>query len=782
VLKKFNFFYLSIIFFKMKNKLLIPFFACCIVTAAYGQLYPVSLNDRIDQSTLIIEGKVIEKRSYTTDKGDIFTANKIKIMSVLKGIITEKELTVTTYGGESGGFVQTWTHMLTLQLQDYGLFCLTPTHLPTEQGQTAPIFEVYAGIQGFLKFRQNDSKAWTAQDPFNVYRNIDTDLFKCIAQRTGKSAVMMNPSLLQNGIRYHFRDMDFDGVTLRFNIYVNSLIGTKSLYKANIQFEYNDFFGTSIASNPTFLQDAGISLSNVYDLATLNLTTQKAQIELLTVGSINQLTSIGPDEQLMAKGAIPVQNLLSNPSVVYDLPAMQLLSKYYENGLIKNFENVLVEGEWGNGELLSPVIRNFFPKVVGAGIKDTITIVGSDFGTTRGTSRVQFYNAHLGDSLVDWVSAVDSRYIFWSDTLIKVVVPSIAESGTSGTIDENNYAGTGTIRVRTGFFFWQTAESADTLTVKFCVQNGKSGIANRPANTDYWVVLSNINMLGGYSLYYAKNFKALVGATNAFDRALTAWRCTTLVNFTIKDSATITPAAGACRIDMASLPPGTATTLAATQPSANACVATASTTSIIGVYRPRFSISFNQALLWHTALAMPSTLPADTYDLESRAVHEIGHAHLLKHSNNHNDLMYFTDLTPPYRRSIEPFDLAGGIWAIDHSTIPVNVTGNNCKPQMIKINYSDCVIRTETVEINGKTLNILIFPTIFEDKVTIKIDNNTEPLHFRILNTLGQVLQIGTIHSDMEQVTLNPQLPVGIYYVSIGTQQQTLITKKIIKK
>jgi hypothetical protein len=292
-----------------------------------------------------------------------------------------------------------------------------------------------------------------------------------------------------------------------------------------------------------------------------------------------------------------------------------------------------------------------------------------------------------------------------------------------------------------------------------------------------------MNSLGGYSLYYASNFKSINGATNAFERALSTWRCATLVNFTLKNSAAIVPPTNACRIDMASLPVGTTTTIASTSPTITVCYSTAPT-MMRAIYQSRFKISFNNNLLWHTSSTMP-TLPTNIFDMQTNATHEIGHAHLLNHSNNYNDLMYFTNLTPPYKRDIDSFDLAGGLWTIKYSTIftiPNNAAGNTCKPPMIKINPADCLISTEIVEMNGETFNIAVFPTLFEVKITIQINDYAKCIDFQILNTLGQVIKKGQVCADMEQIPLGDYLPTGIYYVNIRLQQQTILTKKIIKK
>ena len=43
------------------------------------------LANKIEKSTLVVEGKVVETRCFRAEDGYIYTANKIKLSSILKG-------------------------------------------------------------------------------------------------------------------------------------------------------------------------------------------------------------------------------------------------------------------------------------------------------------------------------------------------------------------------------------------------------------------------------------------------------------------------------------------------------------------------------------------------------------------------------------------------------------------------------------------------------------------------------------------------------------------------
>ena len=150
----------------------------------FGQLYEVSLDEKIEKSTLIAEGKIVETKCYRADNGDIYTANKVKIVSILKGEHPEKFLTITTWGGELDGEIQTWTHLLTIGTGDYGLFFLEPSRVPAIPNSAFTIsFDVYSGVQGFLAFVQNDARAWVAHEPFHTYTDIPEKFLKLSIER-----------------------------------------------------------------------------------------------------------------------------------------------------------------------------------------------------------------------------------------------------------------------------------------------------------------------------------------------------------------------------------------------------------------------------------------------------------------------------------------------------------------------------------------------------------------------------------------------------------------------
>lgn len=505
----------------------------------FGQLCEVSLNEKIQKSSLIVEGRVVESKCYRADDETIYTAHKIKVSALLKGEYREGFLTVTTWGGELDGEKQTWTHLLTLEIGDYGIFFLEPTRVKSiEDSNFQEFFDVYSGVQGFLAFAQNDAKAWVAYEPFHIYLDIENDIYGRIARTTGQGIINVNKdsNVPRSGVRYHFTDIGFDGTSVTFNVYVNSLVGTKKLYNSGIQIGYNSaFFGANLATNGNLvLQEDGISQSSTYDLTQSNTTSSKVKIELMPIGVLTGLSTIGATEQLLAKGTITVQNLLADPGITYDITEMQSMSKFYESGTAQLFDTVIVEGDWRLFENLLPTISDFYPDTTIAGIKNQISIVGTGFGSSSlppVNRKVIFTNVSQPNSPPgqQWMSPLPGDYLLWSDTLIVVNVPSVGNNFFSGS-SLDNHAGTGKIGVVTSLgidtsytkILYVRATAFNSATINPIGQF--HGIGHKFVDK---------NLDGGYDLYFSSQFANLnLGeGTEAFKRALITWRCTTGINF-----------------------------------------------------------------------------------------------------------------------------------------------------------------------------------------------------------------------------------------------------------
>jgi hypothetical protein len=202
---------------------------------------------------------------------------------------------------------------------------------------------------------------------------------------------------------------------------------------------------------------------------------------------------------------------------------------------------------------------------------------------------------------------------------------------------------------------------------------------------------------------------------------------------------------------------------------------------IVGANRRNFEILFNKNVMWHTSAGMPATLPVNTFDLESRAVHELGHAHLLNHSNNTNDLMYFTDLTPPYRRTIMPNDLAGGLHIVSISS-PTAPTG--CQASMIPLTLTDCSSVTSTTEVESVFIGVNLFPNPTSEKISLSITNwedvNSDFLQLSLYDQIGR--RVYSLPLDYKEVEIDlSSFLDGLYIITISDSNKVIYSAKLIK-
>jgi hypothetical protein len=288
-----------------------------------------------------------------------------------------------------------------------------------------------------------------------------------------------------------------------------------------------------------------------------------------------------------------------------------------------------------------PSITTFTPSSISAGTSSVLTITGTGFNASRGTGYVEFKNSNNGGS--GWMQPLSSDYISWTDTEIKVVVPSNNSSG--GT------AGTGQVRVTNSDA--TTTTSAATLTITYAYSNV---VYSPPAGTSiaYKPELIGTNGANGYTFQFSTTLAANAAAAAAFDRAMDSWSCATGINWRVGTTTAITGASkdGVNVIGFSSSL--NAGTLASTISHYSGC---GDNNGNILWALSEVDMLFNSTHTWNYTTANATGAEKD---FESVSVHELGHAHQLTHIVNSGYVMHYGISAGMTVRTLSTGDIAGG--------------------------------------------------------------------------------------------------------------------------
>lgn len=138
----------------------------------FGQalLKEVELNDQINQSTSIVEGKVVAKKSFwNKERNFIYTKNTIEIYKSFKNP-TAKIIQIITPGGKVDEYSLTVSNSLELTIGDQGLFMLEPWI--KENNASNINYQVFSSVQGFYKY---DFKNDLISNPFKKIQGINNE-------------------------------------------------------------------------------------------------------------------------------------------------------------------------------------------------------------------------------------------------------------------------------------------------------------------------------------------------------------------------------------------------------------------------------------------------------------------------------------------------------------------------------------------------------------------------------------------------------------------------------
>jgi PKD repeat protein len=152
-------------------------------------MVPLSLNQRVQQSTVIVEGKVISQESFWgTGRRNIFTRSTVQVYKVFKGDYSSATIEIITQGGQVGDVGQALSSEITLHIGDMGvLTCIRSPY--AEAGRTG--YTPYGSMQGFIMY---DTDNGSAHDPFKIYDGIENELHPLIKGITKRAAIIIAPN------------------------------------------------------------------------------------------------------------------------------------------------------------------------------------------------------------------------------------------------------------------------------------------------------------------------------------------------------------------------------------------------------------------------------------------------------------------------------------------------------------------------------------------------------------------------------------------------------------
>ena len=158
------------------------------IASAQCMMYPVLLNERIQHSNLVVEGKVIDKVSFWNNQHNkIFTSNLIEVYKTFKGS-SPAYIEIITEGGVVGDKMHKIEPALQLRQEEMGVFTLIPNSEPSQFGKS--VYEAFASAQGFIKY---DVYTNTANEPFKKYENISSTLYDLIDSYTQNTYSVIRP-------------------------------------------------------------------------------------------------------------------------------------------------------------------------------------------------------------------------------------------------------------------------------------------------------------------------------------------------------------------------------------------------------------------------------------------------------------------------------------------------------------------------------------------------------------------------------------------------------------
>ena len=321
----------------MKKHALISLLLFLVLTksiSAQLMLKKVSLSKQIEKSTLVLEGKVLSKKSFwDTNHQKIYTINTVEVSKVFKGEILPT-IEIITLGGVVDMDAQIVYPSLKLNIDDTGVFTLYNSHVELEsKKETNKIkFKPYGSLQGFYKY---DIDSDTAINQFTSKKGIASSFYNEIKSYTKADYTQLTNFDVQNDTSISNKTSNSLPVTITNFSPTHSTAGTESVLTIT-----GSNFGTTKGKVGFNNADKGGSgFVNALDSQILTWTNTRITVEIPSEAGTGKVKVTNSDGSL----------LISSDTLFISYAQANIVSDYVNSGVNVAYKTQLINDNGSGG-------------------------------------------------------------------------------------------------------------------------------------------------------------------------------------------------------------------------------------------------------------------------------------------------------------------------------------------------------------------------------------------------------------------------------------------------
>ncbi len=789
------------------------------------------VNSVCKQSELIFEGKVVSVgKSFRASNQVIYTPYSVAISNIIFGNNTTSTIQILLEGGqveENGmGYGTSASHGLNISVGVNSIIFCSKSEINDVSNSFMLAEQVCFSAKNEILITNYLSEQY--KDINDLLKDLSTVLKKDIPQ---KKSAFVNEIKINNAIQYAIDFNNYNtliskkqeqyllnqnsnnlnktlsqdvtlqtvnsvitGTTtkyLEFDVNIKSSNSASYLDNMPVWLTYNTaVFGTNVVAGGMVTITNGASFNNTQYLPANNYKSdQTVNTFAFSVGTDYNLSNptrvnITPTYKLLAHVKMQITYCgnatanLSNASTALNA-AFYTTTSTASSSSFQSYTSLLYNGT-ASSSLACPINVFDFNTPINGGKGEILTIQGVSFGTTRGNGQVKFRDANKAFfPFIQKLDAID--YISWTDTLIKIKLPSLIQNTNTG---ETPGSGPFIVKNNTGD---SAAAYYNSSFQEFVVHYSEYQEYHTPTLNKYKVNLKNANSLGGYTIRLDTSISNYPNRKACVIKAIKDWRCIAAANIVLGSDTSLYTVANDGVTTMFFTPTLPVGVVANTSSQVEFC-----TVGSVNYAMKDFDIKISRQFNYLFDTAATTTLPAGMFDFYEVVVHEIGHGLALKHVIDTTQIMYRTtkqsntlNISGANRRRLQPYsgDADGVLYSVTSS--PTNLTGQCTNFTSMQTSNTSCsqVGINETIK---NKYNFSAYPNpVTTEKLNLKFDASTNSkIKIMLYDAYGRLLYAAPTESKVSEhneFSLDmSNFSSGLYLINLTIDGYNF-TQKVIK-